>query len=128
MYLGVLIEMAYFDEIGVGFLIVGHTHAPIDQKFSAMKSRIRNARFIGSPPSLWRLLGAASGAGFYEAREAESKYVTPAAQIKLSVVRDYKVALLPYFETSVSKYGIPYNFRLRCIGGVAVYQVMIAAD
>lgn len=82
MYLCHLVEVVYFDEVTVGFLNVGHTHAPIDQKFSAQKSRINNAHFIASPPALWRLLGAESGAIFFDPRKRESKYVTPTAQYR----------------------------------------------
>ena len=32
-YCAILVELGYFEEITVGFLIVGHTHASIDQYF-----------------------------------------------------------------------------------------------
>ena len=125
MYLSLLVELAIFDEISIGFLIVGHTHAPIDQKFSAIKARIRNAKFIASPYSLWRLLDAKAGqVGDHRSRKKESKYVIPAAQYKVTVVHDYKAALEPYFEKLVKQYQVPYNFRIKCIGGIAVVQVI----
>lgn len=125
MYVSVLLELGYFDEIDVGFLVVGHTHAPIDQKYSAIKSRTGRARFIASPPALWKLLGATSGQDIIDYRGQPSKYVVPAAQYKISVVHDYKAALEPYFEKAVTKYSIPYNFRFNTIGGVAVVQAQM---
>jgi hypothetical protein len=38
-----LVEMGYFTNVTMGFLIVGHTHASIDQYFSCLRRRIRRA-------------------------------------------------------------------------------------
>ena len=65
MNLSLLVELAWFDEIDVGFLVIGHTHAPIDQKYSTVKSRILRAKFIASPPALWQLLEAEGDEYFY---------------------------------------------------------------
>lgn len=50
-----LIEMEQFHEIYVNFLIVGHTHASIDQFFSVLKKVLKKVSFVGSPLSLLAL-------------------------------------------------------------------------
>lgn len=124
MYISLLLELGWFDQIDVGFLVVGHTHAPIDQKYSCVKTRLGRAKFIASPPALWKLLAAKSGEEV-NFRGSRSRYVIPAAQYRVSVVHDYKTALEPYFETAVSRYNIPFNFRFKTIGGIAVAQAQM---
>jgi len=41
MFNSLLVEMGYFSTITVGFLIIGHTHASIDQYFSCLRGIIR---------------------------------------------------------------------------------------
>ena len=53
-YLSLLVEQRHFDEIRVNFLIVGHTHAPIDQYFSVITKKLFG-KFVGSPESLRNL-------------------------------------------------------------------------
>ena len=56
-YVSLLIQEKYFKKIEVFFLIVGHTHASIDQYFSILAREISKTNFIGSPLSLESLLG-----------------------------------------------------------------------
>ena len=55
LFNALLVELDYFDKITMAFLIVGHTHASIDQYFSCLRKRIRRATFIASPPALHHL-------------------------------------------------------------------------
>lgn len=125
MYLSLLVELAWFDQIDVGFLVVGHTHAPIDQTFGCIKTRLVRAKFIASPEALWNLIAAESGSDVIDFRGRRSKYIAPTSQYRISVVHDYKTALEPYFEKAVSNYGVPFNFRITSIGGIAVVQAQM---
>ena len=60
IWCSLLVEAGYFSNITVGFLIVGHTHASIDQYFSCLRRKIRNASFIGSPIALQYLFSLPS--------------------------------------------------------------------
>jgi hypothetical protein len=40
-------------------------------------------------------------------------------------VHDYKAALLPYFDTSIKRYGTPFTFKIKPIGGIAVVQAQM---
>jgi hypothetical protein len=55
-YLALLVELRLFLKIEVYFLIVGHTHTPLDQYFSVLSRKINDTRFIGSPPAMMNLL------------------------------------------------------------------------
>jgi hypothetical protein len=123
MYAQLLVDLGHFDQINIGFLVVNHTHAPIDQKFSAIGSRIQNAQFIASPEALHKLLAAASSSDFYFGRPSE--YATPTAQYRISVVHDYKEVLEPYFDNAVTHYGTPFNFKIVPIGGVSTVQAQM---
>ena len=52
-YFSHLIEQKYLDVININFMIVGHTHAPIDQIFSPFTKIKRKASFIGTPAALF---------------------------------------------------------------------------
>jgi len=56
VWLSALVELEIFDKVHINFLIVGHTHASIDQFFSVLKKDIDFCRFIGSPLSLLYML------------------------------------------------------------------------
>ena len=49
MYSALLVELGFFERVTVGFLIIGHTHASIDQYFSCLRKLIGRASFIASP-------------------------------------------------------------------------------
>jgi hypothetical protein len=52
----VLIESWSFDEIEIAFLIVGHTHASIDQYFSVISKAKKKTVFIGTPMAFLELI------------------------------------------------------------------------
>lgn len=56
-YISLLIQDKCFKKVEIFFLIVGHTHASIDQYFSVLAREISKTNFIGSPISLESLLG-----------------------------------------------------------------------
>jgi hypothetical protein len=56
-YISLLIQEKCFKKVEIFFLIVGHTHASIDQYFSVLAREISKTNFIGSPISLESLLG-----------------------------------------------------------------------
>ena len=58
-FLSALVEKGIFERISVNFLIVGHTHASIDQYFSVLSKTIKNADWIGTPLALRELLRGA---------------------------------------------------------------------
>ena len=51
-----LIDLGYFDVIQLNYLVVGHTHCPIDQKLGAIATIIRQQDFIATPEALIHLL------------------------------------------------------------------------
>lgn len=107
MYSSVLVELGRFDEITMGFLLVGHTHASIDQYFSCLRKRIRQALYIASPAAMRKLFAYALD----EEEEARSVFRVPLAQIQLRVIRDYRIAFAPYWNKTIMHYQIPYNYR-----------------
>jgi len=58
-FLTALVEKGLFTKISVNFLIVGHTHASIDQYFSVLSTAIKNAHWIGTPLALHHVLANA---------------------------------------------------------------------
>ena len=50
-YLNMLVELRIFQNVKVGFLLVGHTHDHIDQMFSHFSVTLRRKE-VGSLPSL----------------------------------------------------------------------------
>lgn len=86
-YASLLVQEKYFTKVEIFFLIVGHTHASIDQYFSVLSREILKTNFIGSPLSLEALLrkegmGAnRSGAGdtWKKDDDQENKKVKPLA-------------------------------------------------
>lgn len=51
-YLSLLNFLGHFDSIQVNYLIVGHTHGPIDQYFSVLTNKLWGTAFVGSPMAL----------------------------------------------------------------------------
>ena len=62
-YISLLIDEEHFDTVEIYFLIVGHTHASIDQYFSTLSNLIQSRNFIGSPLALEALLASEGEAG-----------------------------------------------------------------
>ena len=58
-FLSLLVEKFIFDKITVNFLIVGHTHASINQFFSVLSGAIKDSDWIATPISLRQLLKSA---------------------------------------------------------------------
>jgi hypothetical protein len=58
-YVSLLVENDFFDEIQLNFLIVGHTHASIDQYFSVLSNKISKTGFIATPEMLAFLVSTA---------------------------------------------------------------------
>ena len=103
-----LVELGYFATLTMGFLIVGHTHASIDQYFSCLRRRIRRAKFIASPPALHHLFTYDLS---HHKEKKKKAYRPPLSQLRISFVRDYVEAFEPYFNKKINNYGIPYDFK-----------------
>ena len=118
-----MVEGGYFEEITIGFLLVGHTHASIDQYFSCLRHRIREAMFIASPLALQYLFSLLNSATSSRNKSKKSSiYRPPLAQVQIVIVRDYKSAFAPYCNPLITKYGVPYNFRLNIVAGKCCLQ------
>lgn len=55
-YVSMFVQEKVFKKVELFFLIVGHTHASIDQYFSVLSRLILKTNFIGSPLALENLL------------------------------------------------------------------------
>jgi hypothetical protein len=55
VYFSALVEGFKFSKIYINFLIVGHTHASIDQFFSTLSKAIQATSFIGTSTALMHL-------------------------------------------------------------------------
>lgn len=106
-----LVELGYFEKITVGFLIVGHTHASIDQYFSCLRKLIRRASFIASPLALQHLFSLDKSSSESSKSRMRSQYRPPLRQVQITFVRDYTAALAPYRSKHIKNYGIPYQFQ-----------------
>ena len=113
-----LVEMGYFTNVTMGFLIVGHTHASIDQYFSCLRRRIRRANFIASPLALHNLFTYA----LHGNEKKKKVYRPPLKQIQLTFVRDYVKAFAPYYNNKITNYGVPYDFKFFLVHGKCVMQ------
>jgi hypothetical protein len=80
-YASLLVELGYFKEVNINFLVVGHTHCSLDQNFSVLSKRIHDSAYIASPLALRDLLGIAH----------KDKNKRPWYNVALEVVHDYKV-------------------------------------
>ena len=77
MFNALLVELGYFEKITVGFLIVGHTHASIDQYFSCLRKLIRRASFIASPLALQHLYSLDKSSSESSKSRMRSQYRPP---------------------------------------------------
>ena len=55
-FMSLLVDLGYFETIQLNYLVVGHTHCPIDQKLGAMTTVIDQHDFIATPEALKHLL------------------------------------------------------------------------
>lgn len=130
-WVSMLIDNDTFDTIDMFFLIVGHTHASIDQYFSVLAKQILACDFIGSPLALEALLGHdryynLSGAAWQQEEEnAKPRKAKPLLIRKLSVVFDLKTCFDKIVDFSVKYYSIPHRFRFEKFNGVAAMQYSI---
>ena len=113
MYSSLLIELFAFDEVEIAFLIVGHTHASIDQYFSVIAKAIRKAEFIGTPIALLELIR----------RCHDSSWQQKAVIREIKVYYDLKTMFKPYRNKRIKYFGIPHIFRFTpFIGHVAIME------
>ena len=112
-YLSMLIDKEYFKKIEVFFLIVGHTHASIDQYFSVLAREIYKSAFIGSPLALAALLAREelefnlSG----KARSGERNLkVAPLLVRNIRVVYDMNAFMAPYINSAIKYYPVPHRY------------------
>ena len=104
-YLSLLVELNLFEEITMGYLIVGHTHSTIDQFFSVLCKAIESCRFIGTPMALHHLYSMCSN----------DLRMKPKRQRQIHVEYDYVTAFRPYINKTVVFYNIPHNFIFRFV-------------
>ena len=104
-YFSLLVERHIFDEISMGFLIVGHTHSSIDQFFSVLCTAIEASKFIGSPMALHELYSKCSN----------DQRMIPKRQRQIRVEFDYVSAFKPYLNKNIMYYNVPHNFLFRCV-------------
>ena len=102
-YVSLLVEESFFDEISMGFLIVGHTHSSIDQFFSLLSKAIERCSFIGSPLSLHALYSTCTN----------DLQMSVKVQRQIVVEYDYISAFKPYINKSIKYYQDPHNFLFR---------------
>jgi hypothetical protein len=114
-----LVENHIFDEVLVNFLIVGHTHTSIDQYFSILTRRIREASWIGSPLTFLWLIQHAHNIGF-----------RPSVVREIAFIYDVTSALSPFINNDVKYYQKPHCFRFRRLGtsGVCFMQYRDFSD
>ena len=55
-FMSMLIDLNYFDVIQLNYLVIGHTHCPINQKLGALATIVRQQDFIATPEALMHLL------------------------------------------------------------------------
>ena len=124
-------EENIFDKVEIYFLIVGHTHASIDQYFSILSNQINRSDFIGSPLALEHLFSTIdndvnpSGSSWKRSQGNRKQKSLPLGVHKLTVIFDIKTALLNLTNPSIKYYSIPHCFLFQKFGGVAIMQYSI---
>lgn len=112
-YSSLLIELFAFDEVEIAFLIVGHTHASIDQYFSVIAKAIRRTHFIGTPLALLELIRRCHDASWHQ----------KAIIREIKVYYDLREMFKPYLNTRIKYFTIPHVFRFTpYFGHVAIMQ------
>ena len=101
-YASALVEIYnLFDQIDMNFLIVGHTHASIDQYFSVLAGAIKDANFIASPLSMHHLVSTAHS----------NPTMRPMLNKQLEVVYDMDAFFAPFKNKRIKYYSFPHRFR-----------------
>jgi hypothetical protein len=132
-YIHLLVEKDKFDSVDVFFLIVGHTHASIDQYFSVLARQILKSEFIGSPLALHALLGReqdynlSGNAWEHRGKDGKTKprRAKPLLIRKISVIFDMKTALSPILDWNIKYYSIPHRFQFKKYMGVVCMQYSV---
>ena len=106
-YLSLLNLQGFFDTIQINFLIVGHTHGPIDQYFSVLSKKLWGTAFVGSPMALQCL--------FNECEE-------PQINRQIWVHRDWKPWLEPVLNKSLKFISIPHVVLFTRELGLSILQ------
>jgi hypothetical protein len=104
-YMSLLVEGFFFDAVEMNFLIVGHTHASIDQYFSVIAKAIRNSHFIGTPVALMELIRRCNLQLFGSHQQSIVR--------EILVYYDIKKAFAPYLNSKIKYYNLPLNFRIQ---------------
>jgi hypothetical protein len=114
-----LVELNFFNEILVNFLIVGHTHTSIDQYFSVLSRKIREASWIGSPLTFAWLI-----------QHAHSTEFRPSVVRELTFIYDVVGALSPYINNDVHYYQKPHCLRFLRLShsGICIMQYKDFSD
>ena len=111
-YYSLLVESFSFDIIEIAFLIVGHTHASIDQYFSVISRAIRQARFIGTPVALLELIR----------RCHNESWQQDAVIREIKVYYNMKAMFAPYLNRKIKYFNLPHLFKVVPIfGHVAIF-------
>jgi hypothetical protein len=115
-YYSLLVESYSFDEIEIAFLIVGHTHASIDQYFSVISKAIKKAKFIGTPMALLELI-----------RRCHDLTWRQRAVIKeIKVYYDMKTMFAPYINKKIKYYNLPHIYRVvPSFGHTAIFEYKV---
>ncbi len=100
---------APFDIIYVNFLIPGHTHCSVDQKFSVIARKILDCNSILSPVALQNVI-----------REAFSGSPHTVGDILfLDVILDWESYIAPFRNKAIHYYGVRYSwffiFAVMCL-------------
>ena len=88
--------MHYFTSVEIFFLIVGHTHNPIDRRFSVLARAIKSADFIGSVLAMQEL--------FKFACKEEASSSHDLTVVQLTTYRDYVKFYAPVLNKAISNY------------------------
>lgn len=126
-----LVEADIFDVVDIFFLIVGHTHASIDQYFSVLAKQIMRCQFIGSPLSLEALLGRErdfnlSGKAWEQDNEdTKPRKAKPLFIRKISALFDLKSLFRDMIDYSIKYYSVPHRFQFKKFNGIAAMQYAV---
>ena len=101
-YYSLLVESYLFDEIEIAFLIVGHTHASIDQYFSVISRAIKKATFIGTPLALLELIRRCHDESWHQ----------PAIIREIKVYYDMQAMFAPYINKKIKYFNLPHVFKV----------------
>jgi hypothetical protein len=121
MFCTILVDLGYFDIIEIYFLVVGHTHCPLDQVFSqllfacsqshfsqtlgAASTVVHNSNFIASPIALRHLLTSL--------HQYSETYTRPSVFRKIEVIYDVKKAFLPLLNRKINKGFFPHCYKFQ---------------